>query len=730
MQKRILLTLAFVALNYSIFAFHAFSGQYGIRAISTNKDTVKQYEALEITVLIAVGYENPYAAEEVDLTANITMPDGRIVAVPAFYSGYNSLWKIRYTPTKTGKFSYNIRLKSSPNVYSSELKRFEVLPGAKDGFLRKGTDNPFYPVYDSGRPFFGVGHNVAWITNNDVSAYEKYFALLKENGCNLTRIWINSPWTFWIENDKVCSYNSGDAEKIDRVITLAQNYGIHLILVLDTYGALMEEEGFWNENFWNKNPYNKINGGPCERAWDFFTDRDAKRYYKNRLRYIIARWSYSPYVMAFELFNETDAPADWVKEVSGYMDSINPHGQFVTISLGYPWGNNFDESAIWALDGIDIIQRHIYGNATHDLIEHLASTNIELSKKYNKPLIVGEFGMDSRNNDAQLDTAGEAVAFHQSLWASALSRSFGSSMNWWWAEYIKGKNLYPHYKAFRNFINSVKWNSPRIDFVKTTPIKIIRNETAPFYSNITVGTNDIWGDTTYKEFTVYNNGDISGGLVNRYLHGKAKKEFKIEPLFHVDYPADGKFILHIDMVSQGANLVVTLDGNEVLTRNLPAGPGEGPWKRSLHRKDFNIYQCIYDTDVEIDVPRGKHIIRIFNTGNDWIKIDKITLTNYLDSSFANARVFGLFVGQDMVFWIQNKEYNWKDFRKGLEPSTIKNGTFSVSDPGNADYQVEWWDTFEGKIISSRKSSARNGRLNITIPEFSKDIACKVKRLLN
>lgn len=46
------------------------------------------------------------------------------------------------------------------------------------------------------------------------------------------------------------------------------------------------------------------NGGLLTRAQDFFTDKRAKAFFKQRLAYLAARWGYSPSVFAWEFFNE------------------------------------------------------------------------------------------------------------------------------------------------------------------------------------------------------------------------------------------------------------------------------------------------------------------------------------------------------------------------------------------------------------------------------------------
>ncbi|MFA6141846.1 MAG: DUF5060 domain-containing protein [Candidatus Omnitrophota bacterium] len=720
--KKLLLILLLI--NAAL-ALPAEAAQTDMKIVTAAKNVVNQYELFDITIRLSPTFDNPYDYNEVDLVADIIAPDGQVASIPAFYTGQKSLWKIRYTPVKKGKYSYKLVLKNPLAPASVISGQFNVTAGIGNGFLRKGQNNPHYPVFDSGKGFFGIGHNIAWATNNNIDAYKTYFKLMKENGCNLTRVWLNAPWTFRIESDKAGRYNDADAEKLDKLLDLAKEYGIHLILTLDTYSSLMEERGSWDEQSWRRNPYNKINGGPCEKPWDFFTDQESIRLYKNRLKYIIARWSYSPNIMAFELWNEIDSPAKWVSDICLYLKSTNPHGQLITTSLGYPWGNNFNESSVWEIKELDMIDRHLYGNTTSDIISNLVTVNRQLYSSYNKLLLVGEFGQDTGKSDADIDVNGNAVSLHSGLWAGALTGACATPLNWWWAEYIKKMKLYNHYKALSNFLNGTDWSSKDICPLNTTQVLTNSSKERTACPEIVIKTADAWGDKSYEAFYIQNNGDISGGIVNAYLHGTQKKDFRLEPTFHVNYPADGEFIIHIDMVSQGANLVAELDGKQVLNKELPAGSGNGPWKRSLHRKDYKIYQCIYDTKVGIDVPKGEHTIRLSNTGLDWIRLKNITLTNYFGGDCTNARIVGLRVAGQMLIWIQNKAYNWKDINNGIKPDTIEGAYFKIAEIDSGSYKIEWWNTFEGKIIKSGSVDSKNGELDIRIPAFDKDIACKI-----
>lgn len=691
-----------------------------IGSVSYPKKAVSRYEMVEISAEVSADYDNPYDPAQIEVNAAIATPSGKNITVPSFYSGSGSTWITRFTPVESGKYACHISMKSGENTSASPSRTIDVAEGAGDGFVRKCGKNPYYLTFDSGKPFFGLGHNVAWAPEGRAYLFEKYFSRFRDSGCNLTRIWMNVPWSLPFEMKKLGKYETVSAENMDKIVALAEQYGIYIVLVLDSYSSLMAETGPWGEDSWKVNPYNAARGGPCQKPWDFFSDETAKRFYKNRLRYMMARWGYSPNILAFELWNELDTPPGWVDEMAFYMRSVNPHNQLVTTSLGYPWANNFNEPTVWGLDSLDFIDYHIYGDQTGDAIGTLVSVTGELTKRFKKGLLVGEFGMSAARSDNNLDPEGNGYELHNSIWAAAMSGSFAGALNWWWEEYVMPKNLYPHYRALRNFVEGINWASSRVERLRMGVVTLYMGEKKEAaYSDITVPTKELWEYTAYREFTVGNDGSVSGGIVNAYLHGTSKKEpVKIDPVFHVNYPVDGKFIIKVGMVSQGGRLVAYVDGEKALEQEFPTGVGEGPWIKSTFRPDYKVYQCLYNTEVEVPVPKGMHTIKLTNTGIDWIGIKNIRLSNYTSNLILTSRVVGLGLDNEMLVWIQNKK---------PDGESVTDASVAIEGAGDLTYSVEWWDTFEGKILSTVNVKAENGVLTLYIPPFARDIACKIRK---
>lgn len=672
-----------------------------------------------------------------DIKVIFISPSGKETVIPAFcvnndVSRQTSLWEVRFTPEEEGEYSFYAGMKNSAKN-SEEISRtmvFNVKNTGLKGFLRKSHNNPNYLKFSSGEPFFGIGHNVAWVHNSSPDVFERYFSLMREAGCNMSRVWI-CDWSLPLEPDGIGNYSRHSSEKLDKIIDAASKNGIYLILCLDTYGSLMEESGMWGEGKWGMNPYNKKNGGPCKKPEDFFTLPEAIRAYKNKLRYISARWGYSPNILSFELWNEYNAPADWMKEMAEYLKSVGRGGELVTTSVGYPHGTDFDEGLTWRLDDVDIVTFHFYGNgADADIINPLMQKSHEVMNKYSKPFVASEFGIDFSRDDKCYDEKGEGTALHNSIWASVFSGSLGTAMNWWHDSYIRPKNLYRHYFALSKFLEGINWDSSEVSF---PDVSLVTYKKIPSHSestrDVVIRPIDKWGKADIVKFTVLNNGDLAGGgMPFKYLYGEEKKDLKVDQTYDVNFPEEGEFIVHVGTVSQGGYLDVFLDDVKIDGKKYITGSGKGPWKRSRFIDKYEVYQCVYDEDLSVKIPSGKHSIRLSNSGKDWIEIESITLKGYSPALVADARCYSIKVGGEFMFWVQNKASNWKTGYSGRSPLSIKGAYFEVYGVPAGDYTLDIWDTYKGQKISSKKIKPSEGKVGVKLPDLIKDVAVRLTPL--
>jgi hypothetical protein len=388
--------------------------------------------------------------------------------VPAYFdkgdSGASSVWKARFTPIETGAYTGTFVFTNRGQRSASPAVSWNVAPSNQKGFLH--GDNAWTFRFDNGEPFRGIGENIAWESRS--SDDSRYFRELHENlrynyeyllgklaasGGNFFRTWM-CPWNLPLEWKKVSNknryadddryFNASAIERMDQLVELAGSLDIYMMLTLDNSGDFQGQS-------WRRSGYNSANGGPVAAARDFFTDPAAKARYKDRLRYLVARWGYSPHLAAWEFFNEIDnlmygfepriqddVITAWHQEMSGYLKDIDPYHHLVTTSISHRAVAGLD-----SIRSIDFNQKHIYG---HDGVGQTAAfpeTLRRYARQEGKPFVIGEYGFEwdwSRNFDDMADHMD--ADFRRGLWLGLFSPTPVLPMSWWW-EYFDHRGLTP-----------------------------------------------------------------------------------------------------------------------------------------------------------------------------------------------------------------------------------------------------------------------------------------------
>lgn len=110
------------------------------------------------------------------------------------------------------------------------------------------------------------------------------------------------------------------------------------------------------------------------------------------------------------------------------------------------------------------------------------------------------------------------------------------------------------------------------------------------------------------------------------LYGPSKPEYggalRIAGPFGEAY----RLRLRVGVVSSAGTLVVTADGAEVLRRKFVCGPGEGEWKKAEFKEQWNLYQNLYDLDVEARIPAGAKAVEAANVDGDWMQLTELGVT--------------------------------------------------------------------------------------------------------
>lgn len=431
-----------------------------IPALHLSSVSLPRYEKLELTLDLIAEYQNPFDPAQIDVQASFSGPGGQQISVPGFFwqnfssalaDGKEALtpqgrptWKVRFTPPREGSWSVTARVKTPAGQAQSQPASFSVTPARRHGFVRVDQRDPAYFAFDDGAPYVAIGQNVGWYGDGGTRDYERWFGRMHAQGANFARVWMAS-WAFGIEwsDTGLGDYTKrlDRAWQLDRVFDLAAESDIYIMLTLLNHGAF--NTGVNPE--WQGNPYSAANGGPCARPEDFATSPQARELFKRRLRYIAARWGYSPNLLAWEWWNEVDwtplsasaTQQAWIKEMTGALAQFDPYGHLRTTS----YASSGDE-AVFGMPEIDITQRHSYNPA--DPADTFARGTAEMLA-LGQPALFGEFGTGADGADATIDRQG--VHVHNGLWAGLMSKGAGTGMSWWWDNYIDPNDLYPLFKG-------------------------------------------------------------------------------------------------------------------------------------------------------------------------------------------------------------------------------------------------------------------------------------------
>lgn len=442
-----------------------------IERVSVLTRSPERFARVDIVAVLTAAWVDPFDAEDVRVDLELTAPSGKAVVVPAFLergaSGRPSVWAVRFAPAEAGLYTGRLAVASRAGREESAAVSFSVAPSARRGFLHPA--GPWIFSFDNGEPFRGLGENLCWEARaNDDSRYFKalhedprfnyatMLASLSSAGSNFTRIWMCS-WNLPLEwkrvspdtdrySDDPGHFNASAIRRMDEVVGMLDAAGVYAMLTLDAHGGLLGGD-------WARNNYNAANGGPCATPAEFFTNPRAKAMYRQRLRYIVARWGYSPHIAVWELFNEVDNAmyrqqpqripdadvAAWHGEMSAYLKRIDPYGHMVTTSISHR-----DVAGMFEVPGIDFGQRHIYRDTAS-----IPGSIRRFVRAWGKPCVVGEFGYEWDWSLNFNEFAGMMDRdFKQGPWLGLFSPTPVLPMSWWW-EFFDERGLTPYLRSVR-----------------------------------------------------------------------------------------------------------------------------------------------------------------------------------------------------------------------------------------------------------------------------------------
>ncbi len=463
--------------------------------------------------------------------------------------------------------------------------------------------------------------------------YDSAFKTLAENGGNFARVWMCTRDAM-LETSAtgLGRYDLQHAAAIDHVLEQAQKNGVNVMLCLLNHRELLQSD-MWGVADWPINAYNAKNHGPATRPIDFFTDADARRIFKARLRYIVARFSAFTSVGFWEFFNEQEfarvnIPVQWNAEMAAYLRQIDPFQHLITTSAAV-------NPKVWEIPQIDLTQSHIYGDGTQvDMVTPLqtAESNHE---RFNKPHLVAEMGIDFHGPDIRFDPTGKGTGFHNALWAGLASGNAGTGMYWWWDNYIGPKDLWHEMQPVAAFVRGIDWAGK--DFRPVPITQLWQADVEDSYADLTIAASGGWGATSRQPIAVPPNGRPTA-QVPRYLYGPLHSDLHEPLIFDLDLPAKTDLVLAVAQVSDFAVVRISVDGNPQADLAFSALPGSADASNSHFSQQDQIYQADINQSkrISLHVSPGHHRISIDPIAGDWVTISSVTFTDALTCAFCQS----------------------------------------------------------------------------------------------
>ena len=435
-----------------------------------------------------------------------------------------------------------------------EPKEWNVKGDPSPGFIRidKGDHTRF--IFDSGARYYPLGHNLAWHSDK-LPEIPETFGKMHTAGENWSRIWMNHwdgknlDWSADAKKQvKTGQIDLDAAKQWDTIVDVAEKNGIYFQMVLQHHGQYSRTV---NSN-WDSNPYNVKNGGWLTNPEDFFTDTKARQITKRKLYYLLARYSYSPAILAYELFNEvqfTDAGqqkqydkiALWHREMALFIKQYDGYHHLLTTSSA----NDIAlDNPIW--DTVDYAQIHTYAD---DLVTAFMPPPVETIKKLDKPLFVGEFGPQNVEDP-------DGRGLHTGLWSSLMQSASGAAQYWSW-DTVEQNNLYGQFASASKFV--VESGLANHGGLTAQHLTVTTKERGA----LRFAPGGSWGTAKQSEFVVGSGGAPAGiGQYPAFLQGQGHRAMTATPLtFHVAYPQAGTFSVAFGQIAKaGAHVVLKVDG--------------------------------------------------------------------------------------------------------------------------------------------------------------------------
>jgi hypothetical protein len=456
-----------------------------------HRNEVQVYQRFEVSFTIPYAFENPFDPECVAVDGSFILPSGKEEKVPGFFFQNYTIespgekwkdlispegepeWRVRFCPVEPGRYRFRLScsIDGGKSLFFSSEYSFWAIRSDRPGFIRLHPSDSRYFFREGTGFFYPLGHNIRSLYDTrdaqvrkaplagetGILEFRKWLADMEQSGENFFETWM-AAWWLAVEWKKgadhyegVGRYNLVNAWKLDWLLEEAESRGCYIQLLICNHGSLST----FCDQEWQDNPYNSKNGGIVSSPEEFFTDPAARTAFKKRVRYIVARWGYSPHIFSWELLNEMNLVGsknnfyrepvlkEWYREMSRFLAEIDPWNHLITGHYTILYNSD-----VFALPEVGYVATNAYyGDPKKNNIVKVLSNIVKFNAQFGKPQIVAEFGGSSMaGTEERLE-----ADLHNGIWAG-FHLPFASSPLLWWHNFIEDRNLYFHFSALAQYI--------------------------------------------------------------------------------------------------------------------------------------------------------------------------------------------------------------------------------------------------------------------------------------
>ena len=666
---------------------------------------------VEFAFSIPSNQKNPFAR---DVWAEVGTPSGKILRLPAFYVGGEN-FAVRARAAELGEYrigQVTEKIGESETVPAFKMispvlvqvKAVQALPQV----ALDPADHSRFVLAGSGAIYTPIGANLAWATAGRVKFYERALPQFAAEGLNWTRIWM-AHWDGlnldWLPQEFGDSPPPGCldlrvAADWDQIVSTAESTGVYFQMVLQHHGQIST---LVNPN-WAFNPWNAANPqGFLQQPKDFFTSPTALSVSMQKYRYIVARWGYSPAVLAWELFNEVhwvdairtghDEPAvaQWHARMADYIRSVDSYGHLVTTST-----ENL-ESAIYKR--MDYFQPHLYPYA---ILSGPLAFNLAF-EKITRPVFYGEAGDD--HAPLSEDQKDSGIAIVPPVWASLMGQGRYPAQPWFGEKLVQANRL-DELGAVARFLAASGLGSRQ--GLRPFSARVECDERVPFV----LEASQVWQRRAAPELVLPLDGRVPVELADipRVYVGSPKSLADGLPgraTYHVDFPKETTLRARVvGAGAKGSAIRISVGGKIVAEKSWAVGAIDTP------RTDQPA-ECTFRARA------GPQTLVVENPGaEDWFQLDAIET----DIAVPVLAAIGKRNENFMVLWLWHRVGVF-----ALQPPAPVGGMLLLEEVPAGKWTVTWWDTLKGIPAAAREIDHSGGLLRLPVPAFQRHAAVVLTR---